>query len=288
MSTGTLHVAATPIGNLGDVTPRLSAILASCEFVLCEDTRRTRQLCSALGVSARLVRCDEHEEERRVAEVIEALQAGKDVALVSDAGTPAISDPGYRIVRAVHLAGLRCSPVPGPSSVTAALSVSGLRTTTFSFEGFPPRKRSARRRFLAALADEPRTIVLFESPWRARETLEDLCAIFGETRVAFLGRELTKLHEEARLSTLGNIRDTLAAEVKGEFVLVIASAPEEPEIVSTGAVPATRAALLEEIDALVSTGLSEKDALRQVARAHGLSKRDVYRLVKVHEADDEA
>ena len=268
------------------MTARLRDILAACEFVLCEDTRRTRQLCSALGISVRLVRCDEHEEERRVAEVIAALEAGADVALVSDAGTPAISDPGYRIVRAVHHAGLRCSPVPGPSALTAALSVSGLPTATFSFEGFPPRKRSARRRFLAALADEPRTVVLFESPWRAHETLDDLCSLFGADREAFLGRELTKFHEEARLSTLGEIRDGLAEELKGEIVLAIGPAPEKPEDPSASGAPVTKSALLEEIDALVAGGLSEKDALRQVGREHGLSRRDIYRLVKVH-ADEE-
>src|SRR5436190_12614668 len=277
MTSGTLHVVATPIGNLGDVTQRLRDVLASCKLVLCEDTRRTRQLCSALGISPRLARCDEHEEERRVAEVLALLEAGSDVALVSDAGTPAISDPGYLIVRAAQQAGHRCSPVPGASSVTAALSCSGLPAARFAFEGFPPRKRSARRRFLAALADEPRTLVLFESPWRAKETLDDLSEIFGADREAFLGRELTKLHEEAKLSTLGAIRDALADDVKGEIVLVIAPATEA----AVDAGPATREALLAEIEALVAAGVTEKDALRQVAKAHGLSKRDVYRLVKV-------
>lgn len=288
MEPGTLFVAATPIGNLGDVTQRLRDILGRCEMVLSEDTRRTRQLCAALAVSPRLVRCDEHEEERRIPEVLDALRAGRDVALVTDAGTPAISDPGHRIVRAAHGAGLPCRAVPGPSALVAALSVSGLPASSFAFEGFLPRKRGARRRLLAALADEPRTLVFFESPWRVVESLADMCESFGPEREAFLGRELTKLHEEAMLSTLGGLRERVGGAVKGEVVLVVAGASATGAVEDAGAESASREELIAEVDDLVEAGASEKDALRAVGRAHRLSRRDVYRLVKIAAAQEDA
>ena len=189
MQAGTLHVVATPIGNLGDVTTRLAKVLASAAFVLCEDTRHTRNLCTALGVAPRLVRCDEHEEERRIPEVLEALAAGLDVALVSDAGTPAISDPGYRIVRAAQLAGHRCSPVPGPSALSAALSVSGLPTASFAFEGFLPRKRGARRKLLAADAITER------SERRENGLLVDLRQLAPQEGLALLTDDLAEVLE---------------------------------------------------------------------------------------------
>ena len=257
-------------------------------MVLCEDTRRTRQLCAALEVSPRLVRCDDHEEERRIPEVLEALRSGKDVALVTDAGTPAISDPGYRIVRAAHDAGIPCSPVPGPSALVAALSVSGLPSASFAFEGFLPRKRGTRRRLLAALADEPRTLVFFESPWRVVESVADMCDAFGPEREAFLGRELTKLHEEAQFSTLGGLRERVDSEIKGEVVLVVAGASPAAALHETSADAASREDLEAEIDSLVRAGASEKDALRTVARAHRLSRRDLYRLVKIAATQEDA
>jgi 16S rRNA (cytidine1402-2'-O)-methyltransferase len=280
---GVLHVVATPIGNLGDAAPRVAETLRECAIVLCEDTRRTRHLCVSLGVETKLVRCDEHVEERRVAEVLELLRQGRDVALVSDAGTPAINDPGYRLVAAVHAAGLTVSPVPGPSAVTAALSISGLPTDAFIYEGFPPRKRAARRRFLAALADEPRTIVLLESPHRLAETLGELAELFGSDRPAFLGRELTKLHEECVRATLGELRSRFGeARVRGEVVLVVSGAPA-----TRG--DAASVDLVAEVARLVAAGLDERDALRQVAKAHGLGKRDVYRIVKLGaRADDDS
>lgn len=280
---GTLRVVATPLGNLSDASPRLAAALRECALVLAEDTRRTRQLCEALGVgSVRIARCDEHAEERRIAEVLDLLREGQDVALVSDAGTPAISDPGHRLVAAVHAAGLAVSPVPGPSAVTAALSASGLPAHAFVFEGFLPRKRGARRQLLAALADEPRTLVFYETPHRAAEAFADLAEILGEARVAFLGRELTKLHEECRLSTLGALAARLADEPpRGEIVVVVAGASEpEPD-------DASDAELRAEVASLVAGGISEKDALRRVAKAHGLHKRDLYRLVKIEGHSEE-
>jgi len=278
---GTLHVVATPIGNLGDAAPRLAETLRRCAVVLCEDTRRTRHLCASLGVEAKLVRCDEHVEKRRILETLELLRAGDDVALVSDAGTPAINDPGHRLVAAVHEAGLPVSPVPGPSAVTAALSVSGLPTDAFAYEGFPPRKRAARRTFLAALADEPRTVVLLESPHRLSETLAELAEIFGSDRPAFLGRELTKLHEECVRATLGELRARFGeARVRGEVVLVVGGAPATTD-------DATSGDLVAEVSRLVASGMPERDALRQVAKVHGLGKRHVYRIVKLGAREEE-
>jgi 16S rRNA (cytidine1402-2'-O)-methyltransferase len=276
-------VVATPIGNLADASARMRDVLASCALVLCEDTRRTGKLLELLGISAeRLRRCDEHEEERRVPETLEHLARGEDVALVSDAGTPGISDPGYRIVREAHRAGHLVSPVPGPSAVAAALSCSGLPTSSFAFEGFLPRKRGARRTLLAALADEPRTLVLLETPHRVAEALDDLAELFGAEREAFFGRELTKLHEECELSTLGALRDRMREEpVRGEVVLVVAGAGARAG--PTLPPDAVRARVAE----LVAEGSTEKDALRAAARESGLSRRDVYRAVNLDPAEDE-
>jgi 16S rRNA (cytidine1402-2'-O)-methyltransferase len=273
---GTLFVVATPIGNLADASPRLVETLGRCGLVLCEDTRRTGLLVQRLGVPPRrLLTCHEHDERQRVPHVLDALRAGTDVALVSDAGTPTLSDPGHRLVAAAIEAGLPVSPVPGPSAVTAALSVCGLPTDSFAFEGFPPRKRAARARWLAALADEPRTLVIYESPHRLAETLVALAEAFGGARRAFLGRELTKLHEELAHGTLAELAARFAAAaVKGEVVLVVAGARGSPDGAGAGEV---RARVAE----LVAEGLPEKDALRTAAREAGLTRRDVYRLVKL-------
>ena len=280
MAHGTLHVVATPIGNLGDASPRLRETLARCALVLCEDTRRTGKLMELLAVTPpRLRRCDEHEEASRVAEAMEVLARGEDVALVSDAGTPGLSDPGYLIVRAAHRAGHAVSPVPGASSIVAALSVSGLPTHAFAYEGFLPRKRAARRRLLAALADEPRTLVVLETPHRLAESLDDMADILGADREALLAREMTKLHEETRLSTLGALRDALSGEVKGEVVLVIAGA-------AAGQASAEPSALRALVQALVEEGLPEKEALRRAAKETGLTRREVYRLVKLETEDE--
>ena len=279
---GTLLVAATPLGNLEDASARLTRALRESALVLAEDTRRTRQLCEALSVSdVRIARCDEHAEERRIAEVLDLLRAGEDVVLVSDAGTPAIADPGFRLVAAAHAAGLPVSPVPGPCAITAALSASGLPSDAFLFEGFLPRKRGPRRRLIAALSDEPRTIVLYETPHRAPEAFADLAEILGADRRAFLGRELTKLHEECLSTTLGALAERAdQSPMLGEIVIVIAGAPRVAE-------PITDEEIVAEIEALVAEGVSEKDALRRVAKAHGLHKRDVYRLVKIAPAEDD-
>lgn len=250
-------------------------MLSGCALVLCEDTRRTGRLLELLGIEARLRTCHEHDEERRVPEVLELLREGRDVALVSDAGTPLVSDPGYRLVAACHAERLRVSPVPGPSALTAALSVSGLPTDRFTFEGFLPRKTSARRRLLGELADERRTLVFLETPHRLAAAVDDLCEAFGTKRRATLCRELTKMHEEVELTLLGALRERLAErEVKGEIVLVVEGSAPPP--------PATDPqAIVERVEQLIEEGLEEKQALRETARETGLPKREIYRLFKL-------
>jgi len=228
---GTLFVVATPIGNLEDLTPRARQTLARVGLVAAEDTRHTGRLLSHLGLETRLIALHEHNEEQRVGQLLTALEGGEDVALVSDAGTPLVSDPGYRLVQAAHAAGIAVSPIPGPSAVTAALSVAGLPTDRFCFEGFLPAKRAGRRARLEALCNENRTIVFYEAVHRIGAMLEDLCDVFGEQRNAFIGREMTKLHEQCRHDTLGGLRAAIDSGVitsKGEFVVVVQGSDVAP------------------------------------------------------------
>jgi 16S rRNA (cytidine1402-2'-O)-methyltransferase len=228
---GTLFVVATPIGNLEDLSPRARQTLAEVDLVAAEDTRHTGRLLSHLGVKTRQIALHEHNEARVAAAVIEQLKGGKSVALVSDAGTPLVSDPGYRLVRAAHENGIRVAPVPGASAVTAALSVSGLPTDRFAFEGFPPAKQAARRKWLQARAADARTLVFFEAVHRIAATLADMVDVFGADREAFLGRELTKLHEQCVVASLGELlADVNGGRIaaKGEFVVAVGGATEAP------------------------------------------------------------
>lgn len=227
---GVLYVVATPIGNLGDLSPRARDVLAGADRICAEDTRHTRQMLSALGLERPLLALHEHNEDARVAQVLSYLQAGESLALVSDAGTPLISDPGYRLVRGLRAAGVTVSPVPGPCAAIAALSVAGIASDRFCFEGFLPHKASARRERLSALAAEPRTLVFYESAHRIEESLADMRAAFGDTREAVLAREISKLFETVLDGTLASIAGAVAADAnqrKGEFVLVLAGAPED-------------------------------------------------------------
>jgi len=223
---GVLTLAGAPIGQPEDAPARLAAALASADVIAAEDTRRVRQLASALDVrlTARVVSYYDVIEVRRAAELVTELQAGRDVLVVTDAGMPAISDPGYRLVAAAAAAGIRVTAVPGPSAVTTALAVSGLPTDRFCFEGFPPRKPGERRSLFARLAAEPRTLVFFEAPHRIAGTLADLAAAFGADRPAALCRELTKTYEEVRRGSLGELAAG-ADDVRGEITLVVAGAP---------------------------------------------------------------
>jgi 16S rRNA (cytidine1402-2'-O)-methyltransferase len=272
--TGRLELVATPIGNLGDLAPRAVESLRDVDRILCEDTRRTRSLLSAFSLASggRLESFHEHNEFGKTPGVIDRLLAGERVALVSDAGTPGISDPGARLVAAAVAAGIEVTALPGPSAVLAALVVSGLPTDRFVMEGFLPRRGADRRARLAGLVDEQRTVVLYESPRRVPATVTELAEVLGAERPAVVARELTKLHEEIWRGSLGeasaHYRD---AEVRGEVVLVIG-----------GAVPvarqATEAEVLVALQAATSAGLSTRDASAAVSQQLGVARRAVYDL----------
>lgn len=229
---GTLHVVATPIGNLGDLSPRALETLRKVDAICAEDTRHTRQLLAHFGVERPLLALHEHNEGEVAAALVARLQAGESFALVSDAGTPLVSDPGFRLVRAARAAGVKVSPVPGASALVAALSVAGLPSDRFVFEGFLPAKASARRERLAQLASEPRTLLFYESAHRIAETLADAAAALGAHRPAVVARELTKLFETVLDGTLDGLRARVEADAnqrKGEFVLLVQGAGEEAD-----------------------------------------------------------
>lgn len=229
---GCLYVVATPIGNLSDISARARDVLAQADLICAEDTRHTRQLLHALGLDRPLLALHDHNESDRVQQVLAQLQSGKSIALVSDAGTPLISDPGYRIVRELRAAGIQISPIPGACAAIAALSIAGIASDRFSFEGFLPAKASARRERLQKLAGETRTLVFYESSHRIEESLADMLNAFGASREAVLARELTKLFETVLDGTIAGILEKVAADAnqrKGEFVLIISGAPEDDD-----------------------------------------------------------
>jgi len=226
---GTVHVVATPIGNLRDMSPRALEVLRSVDAVCAEDTRHTRKLLAHFGIERPLLAVHEHNEEAVVSGLLSRLLSGQSLALVSDAGTPLISDPGYRLVRAAREAGIQVSPVPGPCALIAALSVSGLGNDRFVFEGFLPARSGPRRARLAALADEPRTLIVYESAHRIVAMLADAVAAFGAARRAVLARELTKLFETVLDGGLGDLHARVQADpdqCRGECVVLIEGAPE--------------------------------------------------------------
>ena len=221
---GTLHVVATPIGNLADMSPRALDTLRAVDAICAEDTRHTRHLLAHFGIERPLLAVHEHNEDAQAERLVARLLAGESLALVSDAGTPLVSDPGYRLVRAARAAGVRVSPVPGPSALVAALSAAGLASDRFVFEGFLPAKAGARREHLARLAGEPRTLIFYESSHRIVESLADLRTVFGDDRRAVVARELTKLFETVLDGSLADLHAAVEADAnqrKGEFVLVV-------------------------------------------------------------------
>jgi 16S rRNA (cytidine1402-2'-O)-methyltransferase len=267
-----LVLVATPIGNLGDLSPRAAEALAGADCVCCEDTRRTGRLFQLAGIERRapFIRVDDHTEAARVPEVLDRLRRGERVVVVTDAGTPGVADPGERLVAAAVAAGLPVEVVPGPSAAVTALVVSGLPTGRWVFEGFLPRKGSARRERLAELAGERRTIVLYEAPHRAGRTLADLAGALGADRRVAVGRELTKLHEEVLRCTLSEAAAwAVAREPVGELVFVVEGAPPPAAATANDVEAAVAAALAE--------GLSPRDAAARVASALGVPKRDAYR-----------
>jgi 16S rRNA (cytidine1402-2'-O)-methyltransferase len=265
----TVYVVATPIGNLEDLSPRAQRVLSEVALIACEDTRHTALLCQRYGITTPRVSLHAHNEARRVPELLERLARGESLALVSDAGTPLISDPGERLVRAALEAGFAVVPVPGPSAVLAALVASGFATRCFAFAGFLPRKGAERARSLAALAVFPGTLIVFEAPNRVARTLADLHAALGPRRAA-LARELTKRHETVLRGRLGELS---LQELRGELTIVVEGPSDE----------APPAALLVDADAaadrLLAAGLSARDAARCLAADLGLAKRDAYARV---------
>jgi 16S rRNA (cytidine1402-2'-O)-methyltransferase len=274
-----LYLVATPIGNLEDITLRALRVLKGVDRIACEDTRLTQKLLNHFAIATPTISCHEHNEQARTVELLALLRQGGRVAVVSDAGMPAISDPGLELVRAAVAAGVRVIPVPGPNAALTALIASGLDTERFLYVGFLAAKPGARRAELEALAarmppgEEPLTLVVYEAPHRILETLADVEAVWGESVHVVVGRELTKLHEEFLRGTAREVRAVLETRerIRGEIVLLIEAHPLAPQSKAGGSVAQQVSELME------TAGLDEKDALKRVARERGVSKSEVYR-----------
>lgn len=271
---GRVVLAGTPVGNPADASPRLRELIEQADIIAAEDTRRFRRLAGDLDVtySANVVSFYEAVEREKAVELADAALGGALVVLLTDAGMPSISDPGYRLVVACNEAGVPVSVVPGPSAVTAALAVSGLPSDRFCFEGFPPRKNGERARKFTELANDPRTMVFFEAPHRLGASLAAMAESFTPERRAVVCRELTKTYEEVRHGTLGELAEWAAEGVRGEVTVVVAGAP--PEVVNVGPTE-----LFDRVTELIAAGLDKKTAISQVAREVGLPKREVYDAV---------
>ncbi|MEU8245226.1 16S rRNA (cytidine(1402)-2'-O)-methyltransferase [Nonomuraea sp. NPDC048916] len=271
---GRLVLAGAPIGQVGDVSPRLREVLASADVVAAEDTRRLRRLATELGVEigGRIVSYYDANEAGRAKELLESLKEGRTVVVITDAGMPGVSDPGYRLTHLAVEAGITVTALPGPSAVTTALAVSGLPSDRFCFEGFPPRKPGERARRLSALAAEERTMVFFEAPHRLHGSLEAMAEAFGPDRRAAVCRELTKTYEEVRRGGLAELAAWAAAGVKGEITVVVAghvAGETEPDV----------AALVAEVERRVAGGEQRKAAVAEVAKGSGMPKRELYDAV---------
>ena len=267
-----LYLVATPIGNLEDITLRAIRILRDvASKIACEDTRQTQKLIDHLGIRKPLISYHEHNEQSRTPELIDSLKAGESIALVSDAGTPLVSDPGYRLVASAIKEGISVIPIPGASAALTALSASGLATDDFRFVGFLPAKSGARQRFLEELKNEQSTTIAYESPHRILEALEDVERTMGPRQVV-VARELTKLYEEFIRGTAGEVRQTLQARqsIKGEITLVIG----KPEENTAEGDP------LAEVKKLEASGMSRMEAMKSVAKRFGMGKRDLYRMLE--------
>ncbi|MGW4413063.1 16S rRNA (cytidine(1402)-2'-O)-methyltransferase [Nonomuraea sp. NPDC004702] len=271
---GRLVLAGAPIGQAGDVSPRLREVLADADVVAAEDTRRLRRLATELGVEigGRVVSYYDQNEAGRAQELVEALRQGRTVVVITDAGMPGVSDPGYRLTHLAVEAGITVTALPGPSAVTTALAVSGLASDRFCFEGFPPRKAGDRARRLSALAAEERTMVFFEAPHRLAESLGAMAEAFGADRPAAVCRELTKTYEEVRRGGLGELAEWAAGGVKGEITVVVAGrvpGAGEPDMDE----------LVAEVDRRVAEGEQRKIAIADVAKGAGVPRRELYDLV---------
>lgn len=270
---GTLYLVATPIGNLEDITHRAIRVLGEVDIIACEDTRHTKKLLNHYGITTRTISYHEHNERERATELLEQLQAGRNVAVVTDAGTPAISDPGYRLTKLAIAAGIAVVPVPGANALTAALVASGLPTDEFFFGGFLPARSGARRTRLAELRSIPATLIFYEGPHRIAATLHDAREILGE-REAVVARELTKLHEEVVRGRLSELADRFSAaeNARGEMVLLI-----DRTIIATDDESERETSVSELVEKLEGEGLDHRQALKRAARELGLSRDEAYR-----------
>ena len=266
---GILHVVATPIGNLDDLSPRAVRALAEADVIACEDTRVTRKLFTRLSSRAKLIAYHARNERERIPELVQRVARGDRVALVTDAGTPGLSDPGQRLVAACLEAGQRVEIVPGPSAAIAALVASGLPMARFAFEGFLPRTKGERRRRLEGLAADERTLVFFEAPHRIAETVREMADVFGERKAALV-RELTKMHEEVLRGTLPDLAQRAADGLRGEITIVVAGAGRSPRTADTSDIVA-------KLRDLIRSGTTKKDAIGAVAEELRIPKKVVYR-----------
>jgi 16S rRNA (cytidine1402-2'-O)-methyltransferase len=272
---GTLYVVATPIGNLEDVTLRALRVLREVSLIAAEDTRRTARLLQHYSISTRTTSLHEHNERSKTAPLVARLLAGESVALVSDAGTPVVSDPGSQLVAAAHAAGIRVEPVPGPNAAVAVLSASGLAGDGFVFAGFPPNRSKARKQWLQGLARETRPLILFEAPHRIRATLIDMQEILGD-RVTAIGRELTKVHENLAVRPISQQLADLSEE-RGEFTLVVAGAAAETE----AAVAPEATEVASEFGRMTeNAALGRREAIRALAQKYRISAREVFSLLE--------
>lgn len=272
---GTLFLVATPIGNLEDITYRAARVLSEVSLIACEDTRHSARLLSHLRLSTPTVSYHEHNEQARASELVARLESGADIALISDAGTPLVSDPGYRLVQAAIQRSVNIVSVPGPCAAIAGLTTSGFPTDRFVFIGFVPQKAAQRRKALVALLHQSSiTIVFYEAPHRLLDTLSDLEDIWGADHPISISRELTKVHEETVRGPISAIRTQFAARtaIKGEFTLVLG--PRPPAVLTPD-----DAGLRQEVESLIGSGTPRMDAIKEVARRHGLPKREVYRII---------
>jgi 16S rRNA (cytidine1402-2'-O)-methyltransferase len=281
VATGTLYVVATPIGNLEDITYRAIRILGEVALVAAEDTRHSRKLFARFGIHKPLLSYHDHNERQRQDVLLARLQGGEDIALISDAGTPCIADPGYRLIAACRDAGIAVIPVPGPSALITALSAAGVSTERFAFEGYLPQRAKARGDLLRQLVGDPRTLVFYEAPHRLAATLADLVTIMGSERQLVVARELTKLHEEFFRGTTAEAVSRFQREpARGELVLVLPPAKQGPQI-------NVRDALRQLLN---DSDLSRREAVKMIAREYGLSSSDVYReslsLIKEETQDE--
>ena len=268
---GMLYLVPTPIGNLGDISTRCRQTLEQADFIAAEDTRVSLKLLHHLGIKKSLVSYFEHNKAQKGEQIVQRILAGETCALVSDAGSPAISDPGEELVKQCAQAGITVCAIPGPCAVITALSISGQATGRFCFEGFLSTAKKSRREHLESLKNEHRTMIFYEAPHKLTATLESMAEVFGGDRSISLCRELTKLHEEVIRTTLQGAMDLYAEQApKGEFVLVVAGAPEQAEEVATAADAKTRVAQL------MAQGMSRKDAVKQTAQELNLPKNTVY------------